>query len=82
MSVLQLIFSDYEYFRLRDILDQAAASQKMLQYASAKEKYDFILKKDPHNFRRFAETFYVKPGSTFRENCANRKELSVLFLHL
>ena len=44
------IFYDYEYFRLRDILEQAAASQKVLQYDSAKEKYEFILKKDPHNF--------------------------------
>lgn len=44
------IFYDYEYFRSRDILEQAVASQKMLQYDSAKEKYDFILKKDPHNF--------------------------------
>ena len=44
------VFYDYEYFRSRDILDQAAASQKMLQYDSAIEKYEFILKKDPQNF--------------------------------
>ena len=44
------VFYDYEYFRSRIILEQAAASQKMLQYDSAKEKYEFILKKDPHNF--------------------------------
>ena len=44
------VFYDYEYFRSRAILEQAAASQKMLQYDSAKEKYEFILKKDPQNF--------------------------------
>ena len=44
------VFYDYEYFRSRDILEQAAASQKMLQYDSAIEKYEFILKKDPQNF--------------------------------
>ena len=44
------VFYDYEYFRSRIILEQAAASQKMLQYDSAKEKYEFILQKDPHNF--------------------------------
>ena len=36
------IFYDYEYFRLRDILEQAAASQKVLQYDSAREKYSFL----------------------------------------
>ena len=45
------VFYDYEYFRSRDILDQADSSLKMLQYASAKEKYDFLLTKDPHSFR-------------------------------
>ncbi|MBR3057317.1 MAG: hypothetical protein IKG93_05040 [Clostridiales bacterium] len=44
------VFFDYEYFRSRDILEQAASSQKMLQYDSAKEKYEFILNKEPHNF--------------------------------
>ena len=44
------IFYDYEYFRSRIVLEQAETSQKMLQYDSAKEKYDFILQKDPHNF--------------------------------
>ena len=44
------VFYDYEYFRSRDILEQAEASQKMLQYDSAIEKYEFILKKDPQNF--------------------------------
>lgn len=45
------VFYDYEYFRSRDILDQADSSLKMLQYTSAKEKYDFLLTKDPHSFR-------------------------------
>ena len=44
------IFFDYEYFRSRDILEQAAMSQKMLQFDSAIEKYEFILKKEPGNF--------------------------------
>ena len=45
------VFYDYEYFRSRDILDQADSSMKMLQYDSAREKYEFLLKKDPHSFR-------------------------------
>ena len=44
------IFFDYEYFRSRDILEQAASSQKMLQFDSAMEKYNFILNKEPHDF--------------------------------
>lgn len=56
------VFYDYEYFRLRDILDQAASSQKMLQYASAKEKYDFILKKDPHNFQALRGNLLCEAG--------------------
>lgn len=44
------VFYDYEYFRSQDILDQAASSLKVLQFDSAKEKYDFLLQKEPHNF--------------------------------
>ncbi len=44
------VFFNYEYFRSQDILDQAASSQKVLQFESAIEKYDFLLQKEPHNF--------------------------------
>ena len=40
------VFYDYEYFRSQDILDQAASSLKVLQFDSAKEKYDFLLQKE------------------------------------
>ncbi|MBO4650069.1 MAG: hypothetical protein J5653_02645 [Clostridiales bacterium] len=51
------IFYDYEYFRSRDVLDQADSSLKVLQYTSAKEKYEFVLTKEPHNFRALIGKF-------------------------
>ena len=51
------VFYDYSYFRSRDVLDQADSSLKVLQYDSAREKYDFILQKEPHNFRALIGKF-------------------------
>ena len=50
------VFYDYEYFRSEDILDQADSSLRILQYDSAKEKYDFVLQKEPNNFRALTGT--------------------------
>ena len=41
---------DYEFFQLRDLLDLASRSLKMMEFPSARQKYNFILTKDPHNF--------------------------------
>lgn len=51
------VFYDYAYFRARDILDQADSSLKVLQYDSAREKYSFLLQKEPHNFRALTGKF-------------------------
>ena len=45
------VFFDYKYFHSQDILDQADSSMKILQYDTAREKYAFILQKEPNNFR-------------------------------
>lgn len=51
------VYFDYKYFHSQDILDQADSSLKILQYDSAKEKYEFVLQKELNNFRAFVGKF-------------------------
>ena len=41
---------DYEYFREENVLDIANRAMNRNEFGSAKEAFDFILQKDPHNF--------------------------------
>jgi hypothetical protein len=41
---------DYEYFREDNVLDIANRALNRGEFGSAKEAYEFALKKDPHNF--------------------------------
>ncbi|MBR5976106.1 MAG: hypothetical protein IK020_13140 [Clostridiales bacterium] len=41
---------DYEYFREDDVLDRAARALRAGEYVSARDAYDFMLQKEPHNF--------------------------------
>ena len=41
---------DYEYFREDDVLSRAERSMRAGEFRSAKEAYDFMLTKEPHNF--------------------------------
>ena len=41
---------DYEYFREDNVLDLADRALYREEFGSAKEAYEFVLQKDPHNF--------------------------------
>ena len=41
---------DYEYFREDDVLERASRAIEAGEFRSAKEAYEFMLQKDPHNF--------------------------------
>ena len=41
---------DYEYFRKDNVLDIAKKSLGRREFGAAKDAYDYMLKKDPHNF--------------------------------
>lgn len=41
---------DYEYFREENVLDIANRALNRNEFGSAKEAFEFILQKDPHNF--------------------------------
>ena len=41
---------DYEYFREDNVLDIARKSLQRREFGAAKDAYEYMLKKDPHNF--------------------------------
>ena len=41
---------DYEYFRKDNVLELAKKSLNRNEFGAAKDAYDYMLKKDPHNF--------------------------------
>ena len=48
---------DYEYFREDNVVDIATRALTRSEFGSAKEAYDFILKKDPHSFEALRGLF-------------------------
>lgn len=48
---------DYEYFREDDVKDTAAKAISRGEYGSAKDAYDFMLTKDPHDFEALRGRF-------------------------
>ena len=41
---------DYEYFRTDNVLEIAKKAVNRNEFGAAKDAYDYMLKKDPHNF--------------------------------
>lgn len=41
---------DYEYFREDNVLELAKKAMRRKEYGAAKDAYEYMLKKDPHNF--------------------------------
>ena len=41
---------DYEYFRKDNVLDLAKKSIARREFGAAQDAYEYMLKKDPHNF--------------------------------
>lgn len=48
---------DYEYFREDNVVDIATRALNRSEFGSAKEAYDFIIKKDPHDFEALRGLF-------------------------
>ena len=48
---------DYEYFREDNVVDIATRALNRSEFGSAKEAYDFIIKKDPHSFEALRGMF-------------------------
>ncbi|MCR5328735.1 MAG: hypothetical protein K6E12_07805 [Saccharofermentans sp.] len=48
---------DYEYFREDNVVDIATRALTRSEFGSAKEAYDFIIKKDPHSFEALRGLF-------------------------
>lgn len=51
---------DYEYFREDNVKDVASKSIRRNEFGSAKDAYDFILAKDPHDFEALRGIFLCK----------------------
>lgn len=51
---------DYEYFREDNVKDVASKSIKRSEFGSAKDAYDFMLTKDPHDFEALRGLFICK----------------------
>lgn len=51
---------DYEYFREDNVKEVASRSIRRLEYGSAKDAYDFMLAKDPHDFEALRGLFICK----------------------
>ena len=68
---------DYEYFREDDVLARASRSLRAGEFLSAKDAYDFMLKKEPHNFQalrgrimvsaKIKTTLVLRQPATYRE---------------
>ena len=48
---------DYEYFREDNVIDIATRALTRSEFGSAREAYEFIIKKDPHNFEALRGLF-------------------------
>ena len=51
---------DYEYFREDNVKEVASKAVKRSEYGSAKDAYDFMLSKDPHDFEALRGLFICK----------------------
>ena len=64
---------DYEYFREDNVKEVASRSIRRLEYGSAKDAYDFMLAKDPHDFEALRGLFICKNKwqsmSTMQRDC-------------
>ena len=51
---------DYEYFREDNVKEVASRSVARSEYGAAKDAYEFMLKKDPHDFEALRGLFLCK----------------------
>ena len=68
---------DYEYFREDNIKDVASKAVSRSEYGSAKDAYDFMLTKDPHDFEALRGLFLCKIKWTDMKQMYNDSEVHV-----
>ncbi|MBR3058899.1 MAG: hypothetical protein IKG93_13170 [Clostridiales bacterium] len=70
---------DYEYFREDDVLARASRALRAGEFMSAREAYDFMLAKEPHNFAALRGKILI--SANIKSTVALRQPASVRNLH-
>ena len=68
---------DYEYFREDNVKEVAAKALDREEYGSAKDAYDFVLAKDPHDFDALRGLFLCKNEWTGMDRMYEDSEVQV-----
>ncbi|MCR4703105.1 MAG: hypothetical protein K5665_05505 [Saccharofermentans sp.] len=68
---------DYEYFREDNVKEVASKAVRRNEYGSAKDAYDFMLSKDPHDFEALRGLFLCKNEWTDMTRMYNDSEVDV-----
>ena len=68
---------DYEYFREDNVKEVASKALIRNEYGSAKDAYDFMLTKDPHDFEALRGLFLCKNKWTDMKQMYNESEVHV-----
>lgn len=68
---------DYDYFREENVLEIATRALYRGEFGSAKEAYNFILKKDPHNFEALRGLFLCSCKWRSIKNILNKENVVV-----
>ena len=68
---------DYEYFREDNVKEVASKAVRRSEYGSAKDAYDFMLSKDPHDFEALRGLFLCKIKWTDMNRMYNDSEVNV-----
>lgn len=68
---------DYEYFREDNVKEVASKAVLRNEYGSAKDAYDFMLAKDPHDFEALRGLFLCKTRWTDMKQMFNDSEVDV-----
>ena len=66
---------DYEYFRKDNVMDIAKKSITRHEFGAAKDAFDYMLKKDPHNFEALRGLILCKCKWTSLRPMLNEKEV-------
>lgn len=66
---------DYEYFRKDNVLDIAKKSISRQEFGAAKDAFDYMLKKDPHNFEALRGLILCRCKWTSLRPMLNEKEV-------
>lgn len=68
---------DYEYFREDNVKEVASTALQREEYGSAKDAYDFMLAKDPHDFEALRGLFLCKSEWTGMDRMLKDEDVQV-----